>query len=127
MAKENITKRKTEKKYKIYTAVLNQIDENDPVVTVLENTFSNEFKWVRKSEGNYYFTGLVDNDLNTFVSISQPDSIIVNELPLYRIYLKNNEGILETYCSLKTPFPFRMLQKDSLLSNVLVEIKQYIL
>jgi hypothetical protein len=42
--------------YKVYTALLTQIDAEAPVPTVLENTLNGEINWTRHSAGNYIGT-----------------------------------------------------------------------
>ena len=42
--------------YKVYTALLTQIDENAPVPTVLENTLGGTVDWTREEAGNYIGT-----------------------------------------------------------------------
>ena len=42
--------------YKVYTALLNQSGTDDPVATVLENTFGGTPVWTRAGNGNYYCT-----------------------------------------------------------------------
>lgn len=42
--------------YKVYTALLTQIDAEAPVATVLENTLNGEIDWTRDSAGNYIGT-----------------------------------------------------------------------
>jgi len=43
-------------KYKVYTALLSQTDEEDPEPTVLENTLGGTVVWTRDSVGNYIGT-----------------------------------------------------------------------
>jgi len=89
LADENI------KPYKVYTALLTQQEDNDPVATILENTLGEIPVWTRDATGNYYldsisnlfttnktFTTVTNRELTTlqFISIQSETQIYLEQI-----------------------------------------------
>jgi hypothetical protein len=85
----------TIKPYKVYTALITQQDDNDPVATVLENTLGEIPVWTRDDIGNYYldsisnlfttnktFTIVTNRELNTlqFISVQSETQIYLEQI-----------------------------------------------
>lgn len=85
----------TIKPYKVYTALLTQQEDNDPVATILENTLGEIPVWTRDTTGNYYldsisnlfttnktFTTVTNRELTTlqFISIQSETQIYLEQI-----------------------------------------------
>jgi hypothetical protein len=85
----------TIKPYKVYTALLIQQEDNDPVATILENTLGEIPVWTRDTIGNYYldsisnlfttnktFTTVTNRELTTlqFISIQSETQIYLEQI-----------------------------------------------
>ena len=85
----------TIKPSKVYTALLTQQEDNDPVATILENTLGEIPVWTRDTIGNYYldsisnlfttnktFTTVTNRELTTlqFISIQSETQIYLEQI-----------------------------------------------
>jgi hypothetical protein len=85
----------TQTSYKVYTALLTQEGENDPVATILENTLDFTITWTYNGIGNYDGISSEAFDKNkTFIIIGKGQS----SSPVFAIVSLDNQSIkIRTY------------------------------
>lgn len=103
-------------KYKVYTALLTQTGENDPVPTVLENTLGN-IVWTRGGVG-YYIATLSG-------SFTTNKTAVLFGNPLYSLPPIDIISNLGSINSVEINVISNGDLTDSLLSNAFIEIRVY--
>ena len=104
--------------YKVYTALLTQTEENDPVATVLENTLGFDVTWYRDNVGFYLFQN------NTTGVLFDPDKTWINT-PADHTY--DNDATPGVYRGSETPVPYLgiITPDDNYLIQYSIEIRVY--
>lgn len=105
-----------ERPYKVYTALLTQEGENDPVATVLENTIG-DIVWARTEVGGY--TGTLAGAFPSGKTIAILPLVPAddnNKISIVRVY---NENIISIMTK-ETPSA-----SDDCLYNTFIEIRVY--
>ena len=108
--------------YKIYRALLNQQDDENPVAIVLENTFGFDFEWNRTDVGQYsFYHPIFDiNKTHYFINTSTtPEEAFAS---LYFLVDTPNNGINITTTNSEEWPP---VQSDNKLYYTPVEIRVY--
>lgn len=104
-------------KYKVYSALMSQIDEESPIVIVLENTLGINIEWTRLSQGYYRGT---------------PSQPIFDENRTFHFVNSNNQGYqFEVMSQLNANDDWRIQvidgnsTSDSSLERLPIEIRVY--
>jgi hypothetical protein len=103
--------------YRVYTALITQVDANDPTVVIMENTIGN-IVWTRTNNGIY--TGYLPGEFlaaKTFLSTSGDFSINPNNQA--RQFFRNNDD----YISILTQI--NGIVTDGLLLDTPIEVRIY--
>ncbi len=106
--------------YKVYTATLTQEGLNNPVATVLENTFEENFVWERIFPGTYQVSingAFPSNKTAVFINASYDSGVNT----LNSIFRSDDNTILVTAATISDS----ILADDLIVESVLVEIRVY--
>lgn len=105
-------------KYKVYSALISQINGDAPTVIVLENTLGVDIEWSRISEGYYRGT---------------PSQAIFDEIKTFHFVNSNNQGYqFEVMSQLNANDDWRLsvmdgsTSADSSLEKLPIEIRVYL-
>lgn len=85
----------TSEKYKVYTAIITQISNNNPEITVLNNTTGDEIVWTRRSIGIYRgtFQNSTPDGSKTVIFLDQNKTNLAN--PVTSLY--EGDGIIKLF------------------------------
>lgn len=100
--------------YKVYTAILNQIDEENPFASVFEDNFG-DLNFGRTSEGSYYINAAstLFTEFNTWITFNDQNN------PNGQIQIFTNNNDIQIYTSQNG------FGRDNKISNLSLEIRVY--
>lgn len=107
--------------YRSYTALLTQVDVDDPIAKVLENTIG-DIVWTRSSIGEYYgtLTGAFGDGSKVF--ISNPYVFVATKAAIFISYNDTNSMVIGTY---GYPAWNTEINTDDALQDFPIEIRIY--
>jgi len=86
--------------YKVYTASLTQVEEENPTAVVLENTLGFEVNWIRTGLGTYILSLPIGTDITKIfillgINNKNTDNVFVDEKERITISTTGSDGLLD--------------------------------